>query len=56
MRMREIWKGVVLAESDDTFVVEGSQYFPRTSLSKEYLFASSGVASASSASTRPTRQ
>jgi len=102
MRMRSIWKGVVLAENDDTVAVEASQYFPRTSLSKEYFFASdhrstcpwkalasylsvslgarstrmrpgnsrvprslhawsriewrSGVASASSASTRPKRQ
>ena len=40
MRMRAIWKGVVLAENDDTVAVEGSAYFPRTSLSKEYFVAS----------------
>ncbi|EDM76544.1 hypothetical protein PPSIR1_23354 [Plesiocystis pacifica SIR-1] len=30
--MRAIWKGKVLAESDDTVVVEGNHYFPRASL------------------------
>ncbi len=30
--MRAIWNGQVLAESDDTVVVEGNHYFPRSSL------------------------
>jgi uncharacterized protein (DUF427 family) len=29
---RAIWNGTVIAESDDTVVVEGNHYFPRTSL------------------------
>ena len=27
--MKAIWNGAVLAESDDTIVVEGNHYFPR---------------------------
>ncbi len=30
--MRAEWNGAVLAESDDTVVVEGNHYFPRESL------------------------
>ena len=30
--MRAEWNGTVLAESDDTVVVEGNHYFPRESL------------------------
>ena len=30
--MRAIWNDTVLAESDDTIVVEGNHYFPRASL------------------------
>jgi len=26
--MKAIWNGVVVAESDDTVVVEGNHYFP----------------------------
>ena len=37
MTMRAIWNGVVLAESDDTVVVEGNHYFPRESLREEYF-------------------
>jgi uncharacterized protein (DUF427 family) len=32
-----VWKGTVLAESDDTIVVEGNHYFPPESLNTEYL-------------------
>lgn len=32
--MRAIWKGTVLAESNDTVVVEGNHYFPAESLNK----------------------
>ena len=34
------WNGIVLAESDDTVVVEGNHYFPENSLKKK-LFADS---------------
>ena len=30
--MRAIWNGTVLAESDDTVVVEGNHYFPAMAL------------------------
>ncbi|GGP26250.1 DUF427 domain-containing protein [Silvimonas amylolytica] len=30
--MKAIWNGVVLADSDDTVVVEGNHYFPRAAL------------------------
>jgi uncharacterized protein (DUF427 family) len=35
--MRALWKNVVLAETDDTVVVEGNHYFPVDSLSREYF-------------------
>jgi uncharacterized protein (DUF427 family) len=31
------WNGVVIAESDNTIVVEGNHYFPRDSLNTEYF-------------------
>jgi uncharacterized protein (DUF427 family) len=37
--MRAIWKGAVLAESDDTVVVEGNHYFPAETLNQEYFRA-----------------
>lgn len=39
--MRAIWNGTVIAESDDTVVVENNHYFPRESLRDEYLRPSS---------------
>jgi uncharacterized protein (DUF427 family) len=30
--MKALWQGIVLAESDDTVVVEGNHYFPASSL------------------------
>ena len=39
--MQAIWNGVVLAESDDTVVVEGNHYFPREALREEYFRDSS---------------
>lgn len=33
--MRATWNGTVLAESDDTVVVEGNHYFPGDSLKRE---------------------
>jgi uncharacterized protein (DUF427 family) len=35
MTKRALWKGVVLAESDKTVVVENNHYFPVESLHKE---------------------
>ncbi|HYY95187.1 MAG TPA: DUF427 domain-containing protein [Pyrinomonadaceae bacterium] len=35
--MRAIWKGEVLAESDETVVVEGNHYFPAASIKKEHF-------------------
>ena len=38
--MKAIWNGTVVAESDDTVVVEGNHYFPRRSLDDAYLVPS----------------
>ena len=35
MTMQAIWNGQVIAESDDTVVVEGNHYFPRASVKDE---------------------
>jgi uncharacterized protein (DUF427 family) len=35
--MKAIWKGVTLAESDKTIVVEGNHYFPPDSIEKKYF-------------------
>lgn len=35
--MKAIWNDVVIAESNDTIVVEGNQYFPLDSIKKEYF-------------------
>jgi uncharacterized protein (DUF427 family) len=35
--MKAIWNGTVIAESDDTVVVEGNHYFPEVSVNKNYL-------------------
>ena len=34
---KAMWNGVVLAESDNTEVVEGNQYFPADSVKREYF-------------------
>ena len=39
--MKAEWKGVVIAESDDTVIVEGNHYFPASSLHREYVVDSS---------------
>ncbi|MGP1284210.1 MAG: DUF427 domain-containing protein [Parasphingopyxis sp.] len=31
------WNGAVIAESDDTVVVEGNHYFPRASVNRGFL-------------------
>lgn len=38
--MKATWNGAVIAESDDTVVVEGNHYFPPGSLNHDYLEAS----------------
>lgn len=35
--MKAIWNDQVIAESDDTVVVEGNHYFPRETVNDEYL-------------------
>ena len=35
--MKAIWNGVVIAESDDTVIVEGNHYFPKDALHREYV-------------------
>ena len=35
--MKAIWNGKVLAESDDTIVIEGNHYFPPESMNEEYF-------------------
>ena len=35
--MKAIWNGQVIAESDDTRIVEGNHYFPADSIKKEFF-------------------
>ena len=35
--MKATWNGTVVAESDDTVVVEGNHYFPAEALRREYV-------------------
>ncbi|MBL7113411.1 MAG: DUF427 domain-containing protein [Bacteroidales bacterium] len=35
--MKAIWNDKVIAESDDTIVIEGNHYFPRGAVNKEFL-------------------
>ncbi|MBU6436060.1 MAG: DUF427 domain-containing protein [Betaproteobacteria bacterium] len=35
--MKATWNGVVIAQSDDTVVVEGNHYFPESSLNRDYI-------------------
>ncbi|MEM8857699.1 MAG: DUF427 domain-containing protein [Chloroflexota bacterium] len=39
--MKAIYNGVVLAESNNTVIVEGNHYFPAESVKKEYFSDSS---------------
>jgi len=34
---RAVWKGAVIAESEDTVIVEGNHYFPPDSVDRSYL-------------------
>ena len=38
--MRAMWNSEVIAESDDTVVLEGNHYFPRESLRSEFFSGS----------------
>ena len=38
--MKAIWQNTVIAESDDTVVIEGNHYFPAETLKKEFLLSS----------------
>ncbi|MDH3417739.1 MAG: DUF427 domain-containing protein [Gammaproteobacteria bacterium] len=38
--MKAIWNDEVIAESDDTVVVEGNHYFPLSSVNKSFLKSS----------------
>ena len=35
--MKAIWNGAVIAESNDTVVVEGNHYFPRESIDERFF-------------------
>lgn len=39
--VKATWNGEVIAESDDTIVVEGNHYFPASAVHREYLETSS---------------
>jgi len=38
--MKAIWNGQVIAESNNTVVVEGNHYFPKDSMKKEFFKSS----------------
>jgi uncharacterized protein (DUF427 family) len=38
--MKAIWNNIVLAESNNTVVIEGNHYFPPDSVNKEYFVKS----------------
>jgi uncharacterized protein (DUF427 family) len=35
--MKAIWNDTIIAESDDTVVVEGNHYFPGSAVNEQYL-------------------
>ena len=35
--MKAVWNGAVIADSDDTVVVEGNHYFPRSAVTSAFL-------------------
>lgn len=35
--MKAVWKGTLLAESNQTIVIEGNHYFPPESVNKDFL-------------------
>ncbi len=38
--MKAIWNGTVVAESDDTVVIEGNHYFPAAALDPRFVVSS----------------
>ena len=46
--VKAVWRGTVIAESDDTVVVDGDHYFPEASLKREYLAFSNHRSSSTS--------
>ena len=38
--MKATWRGAIIAESDQTIVVEGNHYFPSASLHRKYFVES----------------
>lgn len=38
--MKAIWNGVIIAESDDTVVIENNHYFPESSINKDFFVPS----------------
>jgi uncharacterized protein (DUF427 family) len=38
--MKAVWNGKLVAQSDDTVVVEGNHYFPKDSIIEEYFLPS----------------
>ena len=38
--MKAIWNGTVVAQSDDTVVVEGNHYFPASALAAKFMLPS----------------
>jgi len=38
--MKAIWNNTIIAESDNTEIVEGNHYFPEESIKKEYFKSS----------------
>ena len=35
--MRAVWNGTILAESEETIVIEGNHYFPPASIKQEFF-------------------
>jgi uncharacterized protein (DUF427 family) len=38
--MKAVWKGAVIAQSDDTVLLDGNHYFPAEAVKREYLLPS----------------
>ena len=38
--MKAIYEGTVIAESENTIVIEGNHYFPEADVNKEFLISS----------------
>ncbi len=41
--MKAKWNGALIAESDNTFVIEGNHYFPPDSVKHQYFLASDHI-------------